>query len=490
MSVINERLLASASEGKLHVVSRLLKSGRCAINYVSENDLCTPLLKASAHGHVKVVSVLLECGANPNLSDKTGLTPLHLACQSGHATIAVMLLDLHADINARDKYGRTPLHLAAINGRKAVTEVLVKREADVNVVPMETVSKKYGNVYQNPWQGLTPLHCASDWGHAGVVSVMINSKADVDFRDTVFGRTPLHMAAVKGHRVVTNLLIKAGADLDAEAIILVGMIWGSLVQNPWPNCTAIQCAAYWGHQDVVLSLVKAGADISTRDSEYGGTPLHLACVKGHMGVVKALFERKVDINAKADMKVDKLCGSVFNTVWQKCTPLHCATFCGHKNIVQFLLQRGAYVYCHDSEGKTAYDIAIEKQKPDLAAMILIQCKEFLLNTQFVKYSERVGHGTRWKRLAVALFFPEEDIEKIEETYKELEAEERSKKSCIHVLKAWLSEQTAWPALQEVDEAMQKVEKIGKGGDIHFGTDVSSDSAGHNQGRRQSRFPRH
>ncbi|XP_070567407.1 ankyrin repeat domain-containing protein 65-like isoform X2 [Ptychodera flava] len=454
MSVINERLLTAASEGKINEVTRLIKSGRCAINYVSDHGLLTPLHKAASNGHTTIVKVLLDCGANPNL---------------------------------KDKYGRTALHLAAINGRKTVTEVLVKRDARINMLPVEIMGKRSGSVYQNPWKGLTALHCACDWGHTGVVEIMINTKIDINVKDTEYGRTPLHLASVKGHTAVVDLLISAGADVNAEADMIVGMIWGSLVQHPWQQCTALQCATYWGHKDVVRSLVKAGAVLDAKDYEYGGTALHLACVRGHVGVVKALFEGTVHVNMKADVKVDKLCGSIFNNYWHNCTPLHCATFCGHKTIVALLLEHGAYVYSVDSERKTAYDIAIDRKNQELADLILHKCKEFLLNVQFVKYSERVGAGTRWKRLAVALFFPEDDIEKIEEMYKHMEAEERSRLCCMHVLKFWLDDQAAWPDLPEVEEAMQRVDKIGKGADVYFSADMSSDSSGT---RRMSKYGKH
>ncbi|XP_070567410.1 ankyrin repeat, PH and SEC7 domain containing protein secG-like isoform X4 [Ptychodera flava] len=420
MSVINERLLTAASEGKINEVTRLIKSGRCAINYVSDHGLLTPLHKAASNGHTTIVKVLLDCGANPNL---------------------------------KDKYGRTALHLAAINGRKTVTEVLVKRDARINMLPVEIMGKRSGSVYQNPWKGLTALHCACDWGHTGVVEIMINTKIDINVKDTEYGRTPLHLASVKGHTAVVDLLISAGADVNAEADMIVGMIWGSLVQHPWQQCTALQCATYWGHKDVVRSLVKAGAVLDAKDYE----------------------------------KVDKLCGSIFNNYWHNCTPLHCATFCGHKTIVALLLEHGAYVYSVDSERKTAYDIAIDRKNQELADLILHKCKEFLLNVQFVKYSERVGAGTRWKRLAVALFFPEDDIEKIEEMYKHMEAEERSRLCCMHVLKFWLDDQAAWPDLPEVEEAMQRVDKIGKGADVYFSADMSSDSSGT---RRMSKYGKH
>ena len=53
----------------------------------------TPLISAAINGHVKVVELLLDKGADVNKTDKDGNTALKLATQYGHSE-TVTLLDL------------------------------------------------------------------------------------------------------------------------------------------------------------------------------------------------------------------------------------------------------------------------------------------------------------------------------------------------------------------------------------------------------------
>lgn len=61
---------------------------------------------ACFRGHLKIVRLLLQFGANPNLADE-GETPLMLACEQGSLAVVEMLLEAGADPAARDGRGRT-----------------------------------------------------------------------------------------------------------------------------------------------------------------------------------------------------------------------------------------------------------------------------------------------------------------------------------------------------------------------------------------------
>ena len=51
----------------------------------------TVLMAASDHGHVEVVRILLEAGADENLVDIDGFTALILASEQGHGEVVRML---------------------------------------------------------------------------------------------------------------------------------------------------------------------------------------------------------------------------------------------------------------------------------------------------------------------------------------------------------------------------------------------------------------
>jgi ankyrin repeat protein len=109
----------------------------------------TPLLRAAKAADVAAVDLLLEKGADPELTTRAGINPLMIAAGLGTKeedttgrskteastieTIA-MLLDAGVDINAADTTGRTALHGAALQGYDRVVRFLADRGATLNVV--------------------------------------------------------------------------------------------------------------------------------------------------------------------------------------------------------------------------------------------------------------------------------------------------------------------------------------------------------------------
>jgi ankyrin repeat protein len=71
-----------------------------------------PLHSACAVGDRVSARVLLEAGANPNVSQQGGYTPLHGAAHNRDAELVQLLLDHGADPDAPDDDGRTPRDLA------------------------------------------------------------------------------------------------------------------------------------------------------------------------------------------------------------------------------------------------------------------------------------------------------------------------------------------------------------------------------------------
>ena len=57
----------------------------------------------------------MDCGADPNKADKSGLTPLNMAVQYGHQGVVKALLEKGADIETETDLGITTLHNAVRN---------------------------------------------------------------------------------------------------------------------------------------------------------------------------------------------------------------------------------------------------------------------------------------------------------------------------------------------------------------------------------------
>ena len=81
-------------------------------------------------GELRVVELLLEEGADPDLEDEAGQTPLHWAACVGHAAVIAKLMAGHASsgaaANKRDTQGWTPLHHAANHGARAAVVALLQ----------------------------------------------------------------------------------------------------------------------------------------------------------------------------------------------------------------------------------------------------------------------------------------------------------------------------------------------------------------------------
>src|SRR5260370_2565955 len=106
----------------------------------------TALLYAAGHGNAAAVKLLLEKGANPNMSYErenmvrngpialTKLTPLMMAPTSSPEAVQ-LLIDAGANVNARDGRGMTPLMFAAASDKPdlAILRILLSSGADQDV---------------------------------------------------------------------------------------------------------------------------------------------------------------------------------------------------------------------------------------------------------------------------------------------------------------------------------------------------------------------
>src|SRR5690606_19450050 len=93
----------------------------------------TALETASGMGHERLVKLLLERGADPNILNSKGMSPLQMAAYSGHLNVAATLLQAGADVNARDQErGYTALMAASSRGHLPVTLLLLEAGADIN----------------------------------------------------------------------------------------------------------------------------------------------------------------------------------------------------------------------------------------------------------------------------------------------------------------------------------------------------------------------
>ena len=107
--------------------------------------------------------VLLEDGADANISDKIRWTALHWASSRGSGAMVETLLEYQVDINARDFSGWTPLFWAAIKGHEQIVRRLLEKKADHLLMD------------SNGW---TCLHWAASKGNSSITQVLLDHHAN------------------------------------------------------------------------------------------------------------------------------------------------------------------------------------------------------------------------------------------------------------------------------------------------------------------------
>ncbi|NWY65595.1 ZDH13 Palmitoyltransferase, partial [Erithacus rubecula] len=140
----------------------------------------TPLHWAIRQGHLPMVMLLLNCGADPSLIDGEGFSSIHLAVLFQHMPIIAYLIAKGQNIDTTDFNGQTPLMLTA---QKAIgpepLRFLLKLNPSLNAVD---------NVQKN-----TALHWAIASGNTSAVDLLLEAGASLDIKN-VKGETPLDIA--------------------------------------------------------------------------------------------------------------------------------------------------------------------------------------------------------------------------------------------------------------------------------------------------------
>lgn len=126
-------IFEAAALGKYDFVTEILDKDPDLINTFSEDGF-TPLSLSAYFGNEDVTRYLLLNGADPNIPSQNGyhVYPLHSAVASNYTMLAKMLLEAGADINITQQSGATPLHSAANNGNIELLIVLLEAGANVH----------------------------------------------------------------------------------------------------------------------------------------------------------------------------------------------------------------------------------------------------------------------------------------------------------------------------------------------------------------------
>ena len=368
--LLGTALQVAAYNGHQGVAEKLLSAGGLANGNASidsdsfTNRECgifiTPLKAAAAARHTNIVKLLLENGADPDITDRTsgtaitgnrkaaticGTNPLEIASNNGALDIVSQLLPKASKetiaiglIAAAWTKSRTMLelyvkhdpdavlhHAAGLGRGDMVTFLLQKGAATTTTLNLHYVDQ------ESP---VSALREAAAGGHELIVQELIASGANVNSHSGRYRNFPLESAVAKGLGSIVTLLLAHGAEVDACG----------------PDGTALQLACYDGCMATVKALLDHGADPNLADGSYGG-PLQAAVIGDHPELVQFLLDSGANVNLGPGKR------SRFWGIEVSSSSLAAASRRGNDGLVDFLLSKRASVHIHSQEYPSALQVA-------------------------------------------------------------------------------------------------------------------------------------
>lgn len=200
-------------------LAKLSRRGRSPLHLACERGLIKPAETLIAHG----------ADVNARTEPNTGITPLHLAIYNQQESLIKLLLENGADPNMSVKADRAiapPLYFAVQSGMKSAVEMLLKHGADVNA-PCDT-----------HWMDGPPLFFAINKNHEAIVDLLIQHNADVNARQNRRSPTPLYEAVTRGNVAIVELLLANGAQPNDKvegrsSPTALSLATERLSQSPW-----------------------------------------------------------------------------------------------------------------------------------------------------------------------------------------------------------------------------------------------------------------
>lgn len=150
----------------------------------------------------RIIAILLEKGADPNMSSTTGDPLIYHSLERDYIDILRLLVQGKVNTNTENSQGVSPLFLAAKINEPKVCQVLLEGGADVNF--------QYSQL-----QNQTPLIVATANELTDVVKVLLKNGCNVNLQDSD-GWTALWHAYSNSDEELMTFLLKSGADKDSQ----------------------------------------------------------------------------------------------------------------------------------------------------------------------------------------------------------------------------------------------------------------------------------
>jgi hypothetical protein len=190
-------------------------------------DTNMPLLfYAVKYQSIPVVDLLLEKGANIDITDSSGSTAISIAASLGKYNMVKFLLKKDADPSIKDKYGYTPLYFVVDFMTNDLSENLRDRYYQTLKI---LLSNKKINVNTVTDENLTPLMIAAEKNNLTVVNDLLHANANPFMKDHM-GRTAYDITTDPQIKLLIKRY-KTGENEELQKLIVAAAISGKTKQR-------------------------------------------------------------------------------------------------------------------------------------------------------------------------------------------------------------------------------------------------------------------
>lgn len=346
-------LLAAITAGDTELAKQLIEGMSHLDSY--DWDLgYSPLGMAIERGHLEIVKLLLDAGANPH-NGSTSTTALGLAAEQGDRETIELLLSSKVDVNAPVAAdGWTALLGAIKNGHRSIVQLLVTAGANVNVWSREEtpilLAAKCGerDIYQYLYSLVnTAIRlCANRDGEH-----LLSSAENRRIRQQNQLVEKFIRMATSGNSAEVLRAIEVGVEIDAI---------GADGHN------ALMAAAYYGHRSIVKILLAANADpnlLSDGENGLGGGMSALMFVAGSFFASNRAVIAKLLIAGGADVDLQGAGG--------KTAMMYAAVAgSGYRDCVKILIGAGADLDLRNDRGHTVLTLVAAAENYPMFNLLL------------------------------------------------------------------------------------------------------------------------
>ncbi len=244
----------------------------------------TALMFSAREGCVECAKLLVDAGASVNQADPDGITPTLNAIINGHYDVAAFLLDKGANPNLTDKTGRAALYAAVDMHTMPASNRPSPDDSDNQVGSLDLIKLllAHGADVNAQLKTQQPYRTKLDRGDDTMLTT---------------GTTPMLRAAKAGDTAVIALLLAKGANPKLSTRNRVNPLMAAAGVGTKEEDTVGRKKTQKEVIDTIDLCLKAGVDVNSADNR-GDTALHGAAQMGWDQVVQYLAGHGADLMAK------------------------------------------------------------------------------------------------------------------------------------------------------------------------------------------------